>query len=317
MFPPNTSFTVDSPAKINLTLEILGRRADGYHLLRSIVVPVSLFDTITVTAAAPGSGISCATEFEGVGGADVADLAPGGNLAEKAAAQLAADAGISADVRIKVVKRIPIGAGMGGGSADAAGTLTALNSLWNLGFSREKLAATGAKIGCDIPALVTGGAVLMEGVGEKITPLTECGTGTEHPHRGFWLVAAFPGFPVSTGKIYKSFDESCLTNPPGIYDTVSSSVRGGNVQKACCGLYNGLQKTVFGLYPDAEGCLEALRVAGALSCLLSGSGSAVFGLAESREHAELIRSRLSPEIWSRVLQTLPDGVMVAHGPLVP
>lgn len=312
MTPPQTRVVVEAPAKVNLTLEILDERADRYHNLRSLLMPVSLYDTVTVSSA-PEGVLTCATDSEGVDAAELAGLPPERHLAVRAARALRDAAGTSAGAAIRIVKRIPIGAGMGGGSADAAGTLVALNALWGLGWTPERLAAVGAKVGCDVPGMVLGGAVAMEGIGERVERIRSEGGAAMPP---FWLVVAFPGVPVSTRSVYEACG-SCLTGDPETFHSMRSFVRSGDVRGAGRWLFNGLQKTVFGLYPETERFCLALREAGALSSLLSGSGSAVFGLAEDRGHALRIRDRLGSGVWSRVLQTLPDGVMAAHGPLVP
>lgn len=306
------SVVVEAPAKVNLTLEILDERPDRYHNLRSVLMPVSLCDTVVATAC-DGGEILCATRAEGVDAGELASLPPEKHLAVRAARALRAAAGLSCGARLEIVKRIPIGAGMGGGSADAAGTLVALNALWELRWPLERLAAVAAPVGCDVPGMVLGGAVGMEGIGDRVERVVPPGSGPVAP---FWLVAAFPGLPVSTCAVYKACG-SHLTGAPGTYHSMRSFVRGGDVRGASRWLFNGLQETVFRLVPGTERFCLALREAGALSSLLSGSGSAVFGLAEDRGHAERIRSRLGADVWSRVLQTLPDGVMAAHGPLVP
>ncbi len=312
---------VDAPAKVNLTLEILDRRPDGYHNLRSILVPIALFDRLTVTPR-PGSGTTCSTRSEGVDASEIGRLEPQQHLAVRAVDALRAAAGRDDGVHIDLIKRIPLGAGLGGGSADAAGVLVALDRLWGLDWPRGRLAQVGAQVGCDVPALVLGGAVAMEGVGERVTRLIPEGAA---PVPGFWLVLAYPGAGVSTCAVYQALAErrsagdwnSRLTDAPETFHSMRSFVRKGLVHGACRWLFNGLQKTVFDLHPETERFCTALRDAGALSSLLSGSGSAVFGLAESQEHAERIQARLGADVWSRVLQTLPDGVMAAHGPLVP
>jgi len=307
------SVVVEAPAKVNLTLEILDEREDRYHNLRSILAPVSLFDTVRATSAEDGR-IVCETRAEGVDAGELLKLPPERHLAVRAARVLREAAGLpGAGARLEVVKRIPIGAGMGGGSADAAGTLVALNALWGLGWPLRRLAELGARVGCDVPGMVLGGAVSVLGVGERVERLLPEGGPPAPP---FWMVVAFPGVPISTRAVFEACG-SCLTGDPGSFHSMRLFVRSGDVRGAGRWLFNGLQKTVFGLYPETERFYLALREAGALSSLLSGSGSAVFGLAEDRGHAERIRDRLGADKWSRVLQTLPDGVMAAHGPLTP
>lgn len=307
------SVTVDAPAKINLTLEILNRRPDGYHNLRSIMTPVSLYDTIRVTRRAEGDEIFCHTVGEGVDVNCLKNLPQERHLAVRAARTLLETSGHREGLQINLTKRIPIGAGLGGGSADAAGTLLALNRLWNLNWSRERLAEIGSVIGCDVPAMVLGGAVFAEGTGTRVQRLLGEGERVRQP---FWLVLIYPGIEVSTAKVFEKY-ESCLTAPPETMHSMRSFVRSGDVRGASRWLFNGLQKTIFELYPQAERFCLALREGGVLSSLPTGSGSAVFGLTENQQQAQQIRDTLGSDVWCRVLQTLPDGVTAAHGPLVP
>ncbi len=304
--------TVEAPGKINLTLEILGRRPDGFHNIRSVLLPVSLTETITVTTR-PDTRITCHTVGEGVRVDALNDLPPEQHLAVKAARALQRVCGIRRGCDIAITKRIPIGAGMGGGSADAAGVITALHHLWGTATPRHTLLQAAAEIGSDVPAMLHGGAVLMEGRGEILSPLLPPGAPPPAP---FWLVLLFPEIPVSTRIIYKNCVPD-LTATSEVCENAISSVRNGDVRAASFWSFNGLQNTVNQLHPETERFCLALRTGGALSAMVSGSGSAVFGLAENREHALDIQQRVGKTVWSRVVSTMPDGVMAAHGPLVP
>lgn len=304
--------TIEAPGKINLTLEIFGRRPDGYHNIRSVLLPVSLTETVTVTDRSDGL-IHCFTSGDGVNTEPLNNLPPESHLAVKAARKMQARYNTSRGCDIRITKRIPVGAGMGGGSADAAGVMLALQTLWGSETSTESLLQTAAAIGSDVPALLHGGAVLMEGRGETISPVLQPDHAVPAP---FWLVIVFPGVAVSTQKIY----EKCvphLTAESEICKNAISSVRDGDVRAASSWVFNGLQDTVYKLHPETERFCLALRKGGALSSLVSGSGSAVFGLAECQEHALDIQKRLQKNVWSRVVMTMPDGVMAAHGPLMP
>ena len=312
------SAVCEAPAKVNLSLEILGRRADGYHELRSVVMPVSLFETVEVRARADAE-VRVETVAEGgVSLAALDGLPPEKHLAAKAVRAMRRALGRperGADVRI--VKRIPIGAGMAGGSADAAGVLACLRAMWAPDMPEADWLAAGAEVGSDVPALQLGGAVLMEGRGERVSRLLGP---DEHP-APFWLVVVFPDYSVSTKEVYAAVDDPSaaggLTAGPGLWQTLAHSVRHGDARAASGSLFNGLQNTVSHLHPPTSRFCSALREAGALGTLLSGSGSAVFGLAGSEDEAHAIRRRLPPGARSKVVQTLPDGVMAAHGPLVP
>lgn len=303
---------VDAPGKINLTLEILSKRKDGYHDLRSVLLPISLYETITVTERDDGE-ITLETVGDGVDTSELGNCPPEKNLAVKAAWLMKDLCGTDKGCHIHIVKRVPIGAGMAGGSADAAGTMEALRALWMPEVERKTLVEPSAMLGSDIPGLLYGGAILMEGRGEIVTPIFQPG---ERVAKGFWLVVAFPRVAISTKKVYENCIP-CLTDRSKICDNAINSVREGDVRAACRYIFNGLQDTVFNQYPETKCFYTALGNGGALSQMLSGSGSAVFGLAESKEHALEIQSRLPEGTWSKVVETLPDSVMAAHGPLTP
>ncbi len=305
-------YIVEAPAKINLTLEILGRRPDGYHDLRSVVVPIGLTDQIELTGTAGG----VETHVTADAGIDLTHLGDSdSNLATRAAYLLQRRCQVRDGVRIRIHKRIPLGGGLGGGSADAAGTLVGLNALWNLGLAREALMALGAELGSDVPALVHGGAVCMEGRGERVTPILKP---TDHTVRAFWVLVVNPGFACSTAEVFRNC--RCardLTECPDVIHNVSSSVRSGDVHSAAAALFNGLQAVVFAQYPVTAALVARLRAAGALGVLLSGSGASVFALVRDWDHGEAVRRCLGAGVWSVLTTTLPDGVMVAHGPLEP
>ncbi len=204
---------------------------------------------------------------------------------------------------------------MGGGSADAAVALMGLNEFWECGLPEDRLMSLAAGLGCDVPALLHGGAVCMEGLGENVTPLEVCG---DKEKREWSVVILNPGFRVSTADVYARCT-SALTSGDGRYRNIVSALRAGDVALAGRSLRNGLQETVFNKYPLIRMMAESLEVAGALGTLVSGSGASVFGLASDPAHAEEIeeraKARLPVPIWSWITRTLPDGVTAAHGPL--
>ena len=307
--------TIDAPGKINLTLEILGVRDDGYHELRSVVMPVSLYETVTVTTR-EDEAVTCETIGEGVDVSELDGLPVERQLAVKAVRAMQrrlGRTGRGSGCDVRVVKRVPIGAGMGGGSADAAGVLACLRALWAPDLPEADLLAAGAEVGSDVPAMLVGGAALMEGRGERVRRLL----GPEEHPAPMWLVAVFPGYHVSTKAVYDACGEAPLTGGAHLCENCARSVRNGDSRACARSLFNGLQDTVNKLHPPTERFCLALGRGGALGSLLTGSGSAVYGLAESERHAHEIRRSLGGEVWSNVLRTLPDGVMAAHGPLVP
>lgn len=228
---------IEAHAKINWTLEVLGTRPDGYHELKSIVLPVALSDELEFIPGGAGFRI------EGCG-----DIPLERNLIYKAAAKL----GLR-PVTVRVRKRIPSGAGLGGGSADAAATLRALNELWNLGLSEARLVELAAEVGSDVPALLLDAPVMMEGRGERVRRLE---------------AAELAGVP-------KSEEIELLTPPvfastPAVYREFREEDRGQG--------RNDLQPAALRLYPEIAAALEELRARGLKEVAMSGSGSTVYGI---------------------------------------
>ena len=239
--------TVKAHAKINWTLEVLGRRPDGYRDLRSIVLPVGLHDVVTVEESAE---IACETA-----GLDVPQEK---NLAYRAAVALKRASAYPHGARISIEKHIPCGAGLGGGSSDAAAVLNALNALWGLDLPCERLCEIAAEIGSDIPALVTGGPVLMEGRGERVRRIdgdvmSELGVGALPSPESIEVFC--PPIFSSTPAVYREFRESDRGKGP-----------------------NDLQPAALRLYPGIADALLCLEKKGLTRVTMSGSGSAVYGL---------------------------------------
>ena len=244
--------TTEAFAKVNLTLEVFGGRGDGYHALRSVVVPVSLSDTLEIE---PSDLLS----------SDFGD----DDLCLRAARELSPGRGAS----FRVAKRIPVGGGLGGGSADAAAALVALNGMWGLGLAREELVEVAARVGSDVPALVHGGAVLLEGRGEKVSPLF--GNGAKFPR--LWMVLANPGVPCSTREVYARC-VSRVTDDGSILYNMRNALESGNLERIASAMVNDLQGAAVGLCREIGSALALLGEAGAVGAAMSGSGSTVFGL---------------------------------------
>ena len=259
---------IEAFAKVNFTLEVLGVRDDGYHALRSVVVPVSLGDTLEIE---PADTLSCDTGY--------AD-----DLCLKAARVLSPNRG----ARIHVEKRIPAGGGLGGGSADAAATLVALNEIWSLGKSRDELVQIGALVGSDVPALVHGGAVIMEGRGEKVSPFAVAEGGFPRLH----LVLCNPGVASSTKEVYAKCD-SRVTDDATILYNMRSALESGDLVRISSAMVNDLQGPAVALHPEIGGALELLRKSGAAGAAMSGSGSTVFGLVPDETRGREIAAFLN------------------------
>lgn len=270
------SIRIKAFAKVNLTLEVLGERNDGYHELRSIVMPISLFDEIEV---AKDRGISCDSGIEG-------------DLMVKAAELLNIPG-----CRIHIRKNIPLGGGLGGGSADAAAVLNALNELYSLGLSREALAQKGAKIGSDIPALVYRQAVIMEGRGEIVTPLFD--ENVQCPQ--FFMVLVNPRIHCQTKEVFKKLT-SCVTNTSKILYNMRTSLLKGDLSLLAHNLWNDLELPAMQLHPEVRDLKKRMQnMPSILGSLMSGSGSSVFGIVSSRDSANEVANQLRElgyDAWS-------------------
>ena len=240
-------------AKVNLTLEVLGMRPDGYHELRSVVTTIPLHDDVELLDAPAGE---MTVEMSG-DGMEVPHVPCEENLAVRAARALAAAAGVSRGVHIRIVKRIPVGAGLGGGSADAAAVLNGLNELWGMGLPKERLCEIGAEVGSDVPALVLGGMVLMEGRGERVRAL---------------LQRARRPLSQSVGP----FDDNFVLRVPPIYASTARVY--AEFRPEDCGKFrNDLQPAACRLYPAIAETIAEMEAEGLGDVQMTGSGSAVFG----------------------------------------
>ena len=255
--------TVHAPAKINLTLDIVGVREDGYHLLESLFQSVSIYDTVTAEKA---DGIT----LDAPGG----DCPVKKNTAHKAAKAFFDATGIEGGVHLTVAKRIPQQAGMGGGSADAAGVLVALNALYETDLSRETLCEIGLTIGADVPFCVKGGTAFVTGIGEKLLPLP--------PLPECYIVIAQPQEGISTKEAYAAVDNATITHRPDNQSAIACLFY-GDLEGVCAQAVN-----VFEVATELEGVKDIRRKMEAFSPLCSqmtGSGSVVFAIFDNREAA--------------------------------
>ncbi len=271
---------IEAYAKVNFTLEVFAKRVDGYHALRSVVVPTSLSDTIEVDEADSVSSDSGYPDDLCVKAARV--------LGEFAAPRGESAAG----ARFHVEKGIPAGGGLGGGSADAAAVLWALNEIWGLGAGPAELAEIGARVGSDVPALVLSracGPVVMEGRGEFVRPLFDSPT-RPSPLR-LHLVMANPGVFSSTPEVF-SRSTPRVTNDPGILYNIKTALASGELERISCATMNDLEAPAVDLHPEIAAAKSALSEAGALGATMSGSGSTVFGLVPDEARGRKIAALL-------------------------
>ena len=258
------------PAKLNLFLEVLGRRPDGYHDLSTVMVPIDLYDTLEVTEAKRFT-----LEVDG-------PPLPGTNTVEKAYRAVAKRRKIPG-VRARLLKGIPAGSGMGGGSSDAAAMIESLDALFDLGLDRHEVAAS---IGSDVNFFLERGPALCTGRGEKVAPLAT--------RARVHAVVAWPGFALSTADVYRRVREFLTDTPRDVIDFLNKFDRGGPGALGRA-LFNRLESAAFALHPGlgrARRALARLPFAGAR---MTGSGSALYGLCATRAEAERLARRVREE----------------------
>ncbi|MGI6553909.1 MAG: 4-(cytidine 5'-diphospho)-2-C-methyl-D-erythritol kinase [Bacillota bacterium] len=262
---------VQTHAKINLTLDVLGKRQDGYHNIRSIMQSISLNDRVSLTKTQGGISVECTHPEVPCGSS---------NLAFRAAQELKETAGVNYGVHIRLFKNIPVAAGLGGGSADAAAVLRGLNRLWNTGFDTNKLREIGRRIGADVPFCLTGGTVLAEGIGEELMPLK--------PINRIWMVLFKPPFGVSTAEIYKAHDRVKRKYPQST-EALLVEMEQGNIDTMVAAMGNALEETTAGLYPEVADIISRLKARGVQKTFMCGSGPTVCAIAASQEAAERLK----------------------------
>lgn len=259
-----TKVQVSAPAKINLTLEVLGKRVDGYHDLISIIVGVDLFDEITLEHSDILS-LEC----------DSPDLNDTTNLAFQAAERIRAHAGIRDGVRISLVKRIPAAAGLGGGSSDAAAVLIGLNRLWNLRMSANDLTPIAASLGSDVPFFLYGGTAMVQGRGEIVRPLPAADI------KHALILSPDIKIESKTARIFNMLDATGCGRG-ALTRKLEARIRGGGDVPAQF-LYNRFDEIATKAYPGLSTYKKALAGMGATEIHLCGAGPSVFTLVSSRE----------------------------------
>ena len=266
-------------AKVNLALDVLGKRADGYHEISTIIQAVELFDRLTVETA---DTISLVTN-------DPALPVGDDNLVVRAARLLREASGLEMGARIRLEKRIPVAAGLGGGSSDAAATLWALTRLWGIRWTRERRLELAARLGMDVPFFLGRGRALATGRGERLRPLTSGG--------GYALVLVNPNFPLSTQEVYGQVPAGFTAAPHGTRGMLAA-LETRSAPRVAAALTNTLEEIVAPRVPAITRMKAALMAAGALGAVMSGSGPTVFGVARSLDHARAIRRRVNRAGWS-------------------
>ena len=262
-----SSLSLKSYAKVNLFLEVLGKRSDGYHEIESLIQEISLCDNILLEDRLRGITILCPNKKVNI-------PSNHNNLAYKAAKLLIERFNIKKGISITIDKKIPVGSGLGGGSSNAASVLKGLNQLWNIGLRNAELQELGAEIGSDVPFFINGKTALVKGRGVKIHT---CFTIPK-----IWLVLAIPNVSVSTKWAYGRLDGELTKN---INSAKLPGVKKLQVKDIVKNLFNRLEGVVFEEYPLFKVIKEKMIACGASGALMSGTGSTVFGIASSKDNA--------------------------------
>lgn len=264
------NITVKAYGKLNLLLEIAGRQSDGYHVLNTVMQSVSCYDLLDISLQ-QGSGIEIICNKEGFPCDET-------NLIYKACTSFQEFTGIDfgGKISVKVEKNLPSMAGMGGGSADCAAMLTALNVMYNTFLDEEKLCEIGVKSGADVPFCITGGTRLCQGIGDKIHKLItpEC-----------YFVVIKPDVSISTAEAYRRYD-ALENHPCHSTDMFLKALASGNIYSICLAMNNVLELALESEKEEIDKAKQVLMKQGALTSLMTGSGSAVFGVFTDKESAE-------------------------------
>lgn len=268
---------MEGNAKINLTLDILGTRDDGFHEVAMVMQEVSLSDTLQLTKT--DSEISLTIE-QISGGVLEADST---NLCWRAAQLIKDECGVKGGVKLHLVKRIPIAAGLAGGSTDAAAVLKGMNKLYDLNLSEEKLCELGARLGSDIPFCIMGGTMLSTGRGEILERLPD------YPET--WLVLAKPPIGVSTAWAYKTYDNGYEGTHPDNAAMIAAIKQGDSIAagKLIC---NVLEQVTMTAHEEISEYKRLMKENGAFATMMSGSGPTVFGLCQDKETAEKLANAM-------------------------
>jgi 4-diphosphocytidyl-2-C-methyl-D-erythritol kinase len=265
-----------APAKVNLHLELLGKRPDGYHELETLMVAVNLCDTLVFQDDPSGTlSLRC----------NRAELSTGSdNLIMRAADLLRQTTGCARGARVRLVKRIPMAAGLAGGSTDAAATLAGLNGLWNLGLDTPQLAGLSGKLGSDVAFFFHTPAAWCTGRGEVVTPAAMS--------QRLWLVLLCPRFGLATAEVYRKVTVPAV---PHRGDAIRQALAAGDVEQVGRCLHNRLQTAAETLQPALAGYQRRLEELGSAGARMSGSGSSLFAVCRDRQEALRIAQQLRTE----------------------
>jgi 4-diphosphocytidyl-2-C-methyl-D-erythritol kinase len=289
------------PAKVNLQLSVGPLGSDGFHEVTTVFQAISLFDDVTVATAPDGEGIKISISGQTSSGVP----ADNSNLAVKAAELMIKNYDLPTDLIIKLKKEIPVAGGMAGGSADAAGVIVGLDSLFELGLSRDEMEIVGSKIGSDVPFSICGGVAIGTGRGDQITPALAKGS--------YNWVLALSGQGLSTPSVYQECDrlrEGLSISSPAVSEQLMQALRAGDAKALGKSLTNELQSAACSLRPALRLVLDVGVDYGALGGIVSGSGPTVAFLVSDDDHAMDLTVALSA---SGVVSSVVRATGPAHG----
>lgn len=250
-------------AKINLNLDVIDKRPDGYHVVEMVMQQIDLYDNVRISKRQEGIEIETTCDY-------IKDDAS--NIAYKAAEALMADYPQISGVHIHIEKIIPVAAGLAGGSSDAAAVFKGINQLFDLGLSQEELMAYGVKIGADVPFCILGGAAIAKGIGEELTPIDGL--------KEQWVLIAKPPISVSTKEIYTNYSVDFIRQERP-FDALLEAIDQQDLLGLSSLMFNSLEQVTFGRYKMVEKLKRKVQETGAVATMMSGSGPTVFGLYKS------------------------------------
>lgn len=289
------TITKKAYAKVNLALDVLRRREDGYHEVKMIMQNLDIYDELTFSVYENGTQpsnrkITITTNKEGI-------PTDSRNLIYKAVELMFDEYGIEAEIDIHLTKNIPVEAGMAGGSTDCAATLHAINELFNLGADTKKLMELGVKLGADVPYCVMAKTALSEGIGEILTPV--------EPLKDCYVLVVKPPISVSTKMVYTNLKANELEKHPDV-DGMIETLQAEDLSGVASRMENVLETVTVHMHPEIETIKKAMKEKGALNAIMSGSGPTVFGIFDDEEVAKMAAEHIrSLGVSKEIFVTVP------------
>lgn len=278
--------TLEAGAKINLSLDVLSKRSDGYHEVAMIMQEIGLCDGVTIKRTGCIEGIT----LKVLGNTDIPEDKR--NTAFKAAELVRTAYGIEEGIFIKIIKKIPCEAGMAGGSTDAAAVIKGINKLFDLKMTLGDMISIGKKVGADVPFCIMGKTAIAEGIGEILTPLPSFSAVN--------IVVAKPDFGVSTPLVYKSLDAGNIKIHPN-NEILIEAIKNKDINSLAQNMYNVLQPVTMRFHNEIQKLIDILLKAGATGAMMSGSGPSVFGIFQNEEGAQKGYDALKNEVKYRFI----------------